>query len=35
MNGPFEMVEEIQEVKGIGPVTFEGIRGMIAVGELP
>lgn len=35
MNGPFQTVEEIQEIKGIGPVTFEGIRGMIAVGELP
>lgn len=30
-NGPFEKIEEIQEVKGIGPVTFEKIRPFITV----
>jgi competence protein ComEA len=33
--GPFETVEQIQEVKGIGPVTFEGIKDLITVGEPP
>lgn len=33
--GPFETVEQIQEVRGIGPVTFEGIKDLIAVGETP
>ena len=28
-NGPFEKIEDIQEVKGIGPVTFENIRSNI------
>jgi competence protein ComEA len=30
-NGPFEIIEDIQEVKGIGPVTFEKIRSNITV----
>ena len=30
-NGPFEQIEDIQEVKGIGPVTFEKIRPHITV----
>ena len=30
-NGPFEKIEDIQEVKGIGPVTFEKIRSNISV----
>lgn len=30
-NGPFEKIEDIQEVKGIGPVTFEKIRTSITV----
>jgi competence protein ComEA len=30
-NGPFEKIEDIQEVKGIGPVTFEKIRSNITV----
>lgn len=31
-NGPFETIEEIQDVPGIGPATFEGIKGLITVG---
>jgi competence protein ComEA len=30
-NGPFEKIEDIQDVKGIGPVTFEKIRTSITV----
>lgn len=30
-NGPFENIEDIQEVKGIGPVTFEKIKSYITV----
>jgi competence protein ComEA len=30
-NGPFETVEQIQNVPGIGPATFEGLRDLIAV----
>ena len=33
--GPFETIEQIQEVKGIGPATFEGIKDLIVVGEIP
>jgi competence protein ComEA len=32
-NGPFESIEEIQEVAGIGAKTFEGMRDLIAVGS--
>jgi competence protein ComEA len=32
-NGPFETIEEIQQVSGIGPKTFEGMREMITVGR--
>ncbi|MFW6115972.1 MAG: helix-hairpin-helix domain-containing protein [Chloroflexota bacterium] len=32
-NGPFETIEDIQNVAGIGPKTFEAIREMIAVGS--
>lgn len=28
-NGPFASIEEVQQVKGIGPKTFEQIKGMI------
>lgn len=35
MNGPFEVIEEIQEVQGIGPAKHEEIRDLITVGELP
>jgi competence protein ComEA len=31
-NGPFATIEEIQNVQGIGPATFEGFQGLIAVG---
>jgi competence protein ComEA len=31
-NGPFETIEEIQNVPGIGPATFEGLRDLITVG---
>jgi len=31
-NGPFETIEEIQEVSGIGAKTFEGMREAITVG---
>lgn len=30
-NGPFERIEDIQNVSGIGPATFEGMREMIRV----
>jgi competence protein ComEA len=30
-NGPFEKIEDIQNVPGIGPATFERIRDMITV----
>jgi competence protein ComEA len=31
-NGPFETIEDIQNVSGIGPKTFEGMRDLITVG---
>jgi len=31
-NGPFEAIEEIQDVPNIGPATFEGIKDLITVG---
>jgi competence protein ComEA len=33
--GPFETIEQIQEVKGIGPATFEGIKDQIVVSKSP
>ena len=30
-NGPFEMIEEIQKVPGIGPAIFENIKDLITV----
>lgn len=30
-NGPFERIEDIQDVRGIGPATFEGLRDLISV----
>lgn len=33
--GPFETTEQIQEVKGIGPATFEKIKDLITVRESP
>ncbi len=35
VQGPFETIEQILEVKGIGPATFEGIKDLIVVGEVP
>jgi competence protein ComEA len=32
-NGPFEAVEDIQDVPGIGPATFEGLKDLITVGR--
>jgi competence protein ComEA len=32
-NGPFQTVEDIQNVSGIGPKTFQGFQGMITVGQ--
>lgn len=31
-NGPFATIEDIQDVPGIGPATFEGLKDLIAVG---
>jgi competence protein ComEA len=30
-NGPFEAIEELQDVPGIGPATFEGLKDLITV----
>lgn len=35
MSGPFESVEGFLEVRGIGPVTFEKIKDLIIIGEIP
>jgi competence protein ComEA len=35
MNGPFETIEKIQEVQGVGPVTFENIGSLITIGGEP
>ncbi len=32
-NGPFETIEDIQDVSGIGPATFEGLKELITVGR--
>ncbi|OQY20506.1 MAG: hypothetical protein B6I35_10500 [Anaerolineaceae bacterium 4572_32.2] len=32
-SGPFETVEDIQNVPGIGPTTFEGLENLITVGS--
>jgi competence protein ComEA len=34
-NGPFATIEDIQLVSGIGPATFEKIKDLIAVAEMP
>jgi competence protein ComEA len=34
-HGPFESIEQIQEVKGIGPATFESLRDLITVAGTP
>ena len=31
-NGPFGTIEDIQNVPGIGPVTFEELKDLITVG---
>jgi len=31
-NGPFGAIEDIQNVQGIGPATFEGLKDLISVG---
>ena len=31
-NGPFERIEDIQNVSGIGPAIFEGLKDLITVG---
>ena len=33
-NGPFARIEDIQNVSGIGPVTFENIKDQITVGDV-
>jgi competence protein ComEA len=30
-NGPFAAIEDIQNVPGIGPATFEGLKELITV----
>ena len=34
-NGPFDSIEEIMDVYGIGPKTFENIKDLITTGEIP
>jgi competence protein ComEA len=34
-HGPFERIEEIENVSGIGPVTFEKIKALISVSDQP
>ena len=34
-NGPFTTLEAIQNVDGIGPVTFEQIKGLISIDPVP
>jgi competence protein ComEA len=34
-NGPFESIEEIMEVYGIGQKTFENIKDLITTGDIP
>ena len=33
--GQFQSIEEVTEVRGIGPATYEGIRDLIRVGKAP
>src|SRR3989339_107387 len=33
LNGPFETIEEIMDVSGIGQVTFDGLKDLITVGD--
>ncbi len=32
-NGPFQSINEINRVEGIGPSTYEGIKGLITTGD--
>jgi competence protein ComEA len=34
-NGPFARIEDIQDVSGIGPATFDKIKDLITVGTSP
>src|SRR3989339_452854 len=33
LNGPFETIEEIMDVSGIGQVTFDGLKDLMTVGD--
>jgi DNA uptake protein ComE-like DNA-binding protein len=35
MNGPFEMIERLLEVQGIGPAKYDGIKDLVTVSEPP
>ena len=35
MNGPFETIERLLEVQGIGPVKYDGIQDLVTVSESP
>ena len=34
-HGPFRTIEAIDDVPGIGPATFEAIKDLITVGDVP
>jgi competence protein ComEA len=34
-HGPFKQIENIQQVNGIGPATFEDIKGLITISDQP
>ncbi len=33
--GPFRRTDELMKVPGIGPVTYQGLRDLVTVGEIP
>ncbi len=33
--GPFHRIDELMKVPGIGPATYQGLRGLVTVGEAP
>ncbi len=33
--GPFQRVDQLLQVPDIGPATYQGLRGLVTVGELP
>lgn len=35
VNGPFKSVDELRNVRGLGPITFEKLRGQFRAGPLP